>query len=91
MPLTSTISSKGQVTVPIEVRHRLGLKQGDRVEFVFEDGRTVLRPARTEENPFLQFVGAFPAFKTREEINAFYRDLRDDDPWEGQNAEEREP
>ena len=82
MPPSSTISSKGQVTVPIEVRHRLGLKEGDRVEFHFEDGRTVLRPVRTGENPFLQLLGAFPAFKTKEEINAFYRDLRDDDPWQ---------
>jgi AbrB family looped-hinge helix DNA binding protein len=82
MPPSSTISSKGQVTVPIEVRHRLGLKEGDRVEFVFEDGRTVLRPAQTEKNPFLQFLGALPAFKTREEIIAWHRDLRDDDPWE---------
>lgn len=82
MPPSSTISSKGQVTVPIDVRHRLGLKAGDRVEFVFENGRTVLRPVRTGENPFLRFVGAFPTFKSIEEINAFYRDLRDDDPWE---------
>ena len=37
MPPSSTISSKGQVTVPIEVRHRLGLREGDRVEFVFEE------------------------------------------------------
>jgi AbrB family looped-hinge helix DNA binding protein len=82
MALLSTISSKGQVTVPIEVRHRLGLKEGDRVEFVFEDGRTILRPAQTEDNPFLQFLGALPAFKTREEIIAWHRELRDDDPWE---------
>ena len=82
MPPSSTISSKGQVTVPIEVRHRLGLKEGDRVEFHFEDGRTVLRPARTEKNPFLQFLGALPAFKTREDIVAWHRALRDDDPWE---------
>lgn len=81
MPPSSTISSKGQVTVPIEVRHRLGLKQGDRVEFVFEDGRTILRPARTEENPFTAYLGALPAFSSREEINAWIRDLRDDDPW----------
>ncbi|MGD0546968.1 MAG: AbrB/MazE/SpoVT family DNA-binding domain-containing protein [Terracidiphilus sp.] len=91
MPPTSTISRKGQVTVPIEVRHRLGLKEGDRVEFVFEDGRTVLRPARTEKNPFLAYLGAFPAFSSREEIIAFYRDLRDDDPWEGQLGTESEP
>jgi AbrB family looped-hinge helix DNA binding protein len=82
---TSTISSKGQVTVPIEVRQRLGLKQGDRVEFAFEDGRTVLRPARLEENPFVAYVGAFPAFSSLEEINAWVRDMRGD--WEGEPAE----
>jgi len=84
---SSTISSKGQVTVPIEVRHRLGLKAGDRVEFQFEDGKTVLRPARSDENPFAQFVGMFPAFSSREEINAWYRDLRDDDPVEARGSE----
>ncbi len=77
---SSTISSKGQVTVPIEVRRRLGLKEGERVEFVFEDGRTVLRPARAEENPFTAYLGALPAFSSLEEINAWIRDLRDDDP-----------
>ena len=81
MPPSSTISSKGQVTVPIEVRHRLGLKEGDRVEFVLEDGRTVLRPARVEENPFFAYLGALPAFSSLEEINAWVRELRDDDPW----------
>jgi len=88
MPPSSTISSKGQVTVPIEVRRRLGLKQGDRVEFVYEDGRTVLRPARTETNPFTAYLGALPAFSSREEINAWISDLRDDDPWVVKNPEE---
>src|ERR1035441_1071275 len=88
MPASSTVSSKGQVTVPIEVRHRLGLREGDRVEFVFEDGRTVLRPARTEKNPFTAYLGAFPAFSSREEINAWISDLRDDDPWVVKNPEE---
>jgi len=80
MPPSSTISRKGQVTVPIVVRRRLGLQSGDRVEFVFEDGRTVLRPARAEKNPFAAFVGILPAFSSKEEINAWTRDLRDDDP-----------
>ena len=88
MSATSTISSKGQITVPVEVRHRLGLKQGDRVEFVYEDGRTVLRPARTEKNPFTAYLGAFPAFSSREEVIAYYRELRDDDPWIVKNVEE---
>jgi antitoxin PrlF len=36
MARSGTISSKGQITVPLEIRNRLGLKQGDRVEFVVE-------------------------------------------------------
>ena len=79
MPPSSTISSKGQVTVPIEVRHRLGLKAGDRVEFVFEEGRTVLRPQAPATNPFTAFVGILPAFSSLDEILAWHRDLRDDD------------
>lgn len=74
----STISSKGQVTVPLEVRNRLGLKEGDRVEFVYEEGRTVLRPARPEKNPFEAYLGILPAFSTRDEINAWIDDLRGD-------------
>lgn len=35
----STMTSKGQVTVPIAIRERLGLHSGDEVEFVLaEDG-----------------------------------------------------
>jgi AbrB family looped-hinge helix DNA binding protein len=82
MSPTSTISSKGQVTVPIEVRHRLGLKEGDRVEFVSEDGKTFLRPIRGAGNPFADFVGALPAFETKEEINTWLRELRGHDEQE---------
>jgi antitoxin PrlF len=76
---SSTISSKGQITVPQEIRKRLGLKPGDRVEFVTEDTRTVLRPARAAENPFLKYVGAFPAFSSVRQINAWVRALRDEE------------
>jgi AbrB family looped-hinge helix DNA binding protein len=77
--LASTISSKGQVTVPLEVRRRLGLREGDRVEFVFEDGRATIRPARGESNSFAKYVGILPAFRSKQEINAWVRDLRDED------------
>lgn len=75
---SSTISSKGQITVPIEVRRRLGLQEGDRVEFVFEDGRTVLRPAHVENDPFAAYVGVLPVFKDKAEIDAWLHDLRDE-------------
>ena len=79
MAPSSTISSKGQVTVPVEVRKRLGIKTGDRVEFVFEEGRTVLRPVRSEKSPFAAFAGVLPAFKTKKQIKAWVRELRGED------------
>lgn len=43
---TSTVTSKGQTTIPKEIREHLHLKPGDRVEFVTEeDGRVVVLPA----------------------------------------------
>lgn len=42
--LTSTVTVKGQVTIPVSLRKRMGLREGDRVEFVQEeDGRVVIR------------------------------------------------
>ncbi|MGH9416352.1 MAG: AbrB/MazE/SpoVT family DNA-binding domain-containing protein [Terriglobales bacterium] len=53
----SKISSKGQVTIPIAIRKRLGLRAGDRIEFVMERTRTVLRPLRASARPFSEFQG----------------------------------
>jgi antitoxin PrlF len=80
---SSTISSKGQITVPREVRRRLGRRPGDRVEFVTENGQTMLRPARDAESPFSKYKGANPAFSNVEEVNAWVRSLRDEDEADG--------
>jgi antitoxin PrlF len=79
MKRSSRISSKGQVTVPAEVRQRLGLRSGDRVEFVTENGRTTIRPERPAQNPFTKYVGALPAFSSVREINAWVRSLREEE------------
>lgn len=43
---TSTLTSEGQVTIPKEIRDRLGLKEGDQLDIELDDqGRVVLRPA----------------------------------------------
>jgi len=39
----STITSKGQTTVPKEIRKQLKLRPGDKVFWYLEDGRIVLR------------------------------------------------
>lgn len=42
---TAAVTSKGQITIPIEVRRKLGLKPGDRMRFVEgENGEIVLKP-----------------------------------------------
>jgi hypothetical protein len=55
------------------------LKAVDRVEFVVENQQTILRPARTEGNPFEKYLGALPAFKNAKQINGWVAELRDDD------------
>jgi antitoxin PrlF len=83
MKNSSTISSKGQVTVPQDIRKRLGLEPGDRVEFVMEEGRTVIRPARSEANPFGRFIGILGPFPGGEEgIKAWIVDMRSDKDYE---------
>ena len=42
---TATISAKGQVTIPADVRRRLGLDSGDRIEFVEIEGGFAIKPA----------------------------------------------
>lgn len=42
----ATVTSKGQITIPVDVRTGLGLEMGDRVNFIFdeESGRVLFLP-----------------------------------------------
>jgi len=44
---SATVTSKGQVTIPVNVRNQLGLSTGDRIEFILNDetGRYEVVPA----------------------------------------------
>ena len=47
--IEAKMTSKGQITVPKDVRMKLNLKPGDRVRFVIEaDGRVRLWPAKRD-------------------------------------------
>ncbi len=39
--IVSTVTSKGQVTIPAEVRRHLGVAQGDKLSFVISDAGAV--------------------------------------------------
>ncbi len=55
---TATLTSKGQTTVPKEIRDHLHLRPGDRIEFVIEqDGRVVVVPASFDA---ADLAGALP-------------------------------
>ena len=45
---TSTLTSRGQTTIPKPIREALGLQPGDRVEFLVEEGQVVLRRATAD-------------------------------------------
>lgn len=46
------ITSKGQVTIPLEMRERFGLQPQTEVEFAAGDSGLIIRPARTEKMRF---------------------------------------
>jgi AbrB family looped-hinge helix DNA binding protein len=55
----STLTSKGQITLPKAIRDRLHLRSGDRVQFlVLEDGRVELVPVTA---PLTRLKGMLPA------------------------------
>lgn len=58
---TATLSSKGQITVPKEVRDQLHLSTGDRVRFLTDaEGRVVMVPATIS---IAELRGCLPARK----------------------------
>ncbi|MDO8846763.1 MAG: AbrB/MazE/SpoVT family DNA-binding domain-containing protein [Coriobacteriia bacterium] len=78
------ITSKGQVTIPAEVREALGLKQGDMLVFEVQAEYAVVRkrPSITDiaEKYAYLFEGKEPRYATKDEaLAAYFRDLEPDD------------
>jgi antitoxin PrlF len=46
----TTVSQKGQITIPKQLRERLGIRAGDVLEFIEEEGRLVGQ--KSDEDPF---------------------------------------
>jgi AbrB family looped-hinge helix DNA binding protein len=56
----TTITAKGQITIPKDIREALGLEQGDRVMFSLEENRAVLSPLPTPRR-LTDLYAALPA------------------------------
>ncbi len=77
MSAATTMTTKGQVTIPKDLRERLGLKPYDRIEFEFVGDETLqLRKA----GPSLEeVVGIFPALDLSEaELKRVTRAAKDE-------------
>ncbi len=60
----ATVTSKGQVTIPVEIRRHLGIDAADKVAFVINgEGRVELRPPAYT---LASLRGIVPALKGRE-------------------------
>lgn len=68
----ATLTSKGQITIPIQVREALGLEAGDRIEFVeTEAGEFTMIPAnRSVRELNGMFKGKRKKAASIEEMNA---------------------
>lgn len=79
--VTAKVTSKGQITIPVEIRRQLGVKPGDKVRFEQNNGGfRVVRDIH--ENVFEKWrgIGSFPGMgKGLDGVNAYFRKVRGHD------------
>jgi len=77
MKKQATVTSKGQVTIPREIRRRLGVRAGDKLEFE-EDAQGVRVKAVRDGSVFEKYAGiGNPGIgKGRKAILKWMRELR---------------
>lgn len=64
----SSVSPKGQITIPAEVRRMLGVKPKDKIAIMVEGEDVKLQPARSRLDATYQAVEALKPPRTDEEI-----------------------
>jgi antitoxin PrlF len=70
----STLTSKGQTTIPIKVRNHLKLRPGDKIEFVIErDGKVVLTPKNVDVRQLRGMLGRAKHHLTIEQMDEAIR------------------
>jgi antitoxin PrlF len=69
--ITSKLTAKAQTTIPQAVRAALGVREGDEIAYVIEEGRVVLTKARRDEgeDPF----GTFEEWSSEADRKAYGR------------------
>lgn len=57
---SATVSVKGQVVLPADIRRKLGLVVGSRLEVVVSDGNVLLRPLKGTASRVEDGIGMVP-------------------------------
>jgi len=74
------ITSKGQITIPVDIRRKLGVKEGDKVLFVEEAGRIYILNSSMEALREAQAAFSGEAeragLKNEEDVVALMKELR---------------
>lgn len=74
--MSTTVTSKGQVTIPKPIRDSLGLEPGSRVEFVREEDGKVVLLRDDGDSPAKRIArvrGSLPSDMSTDEIMALLR------------------
>lgn len=66
----SSVSPKGQVTLPAEIRRVLGIKPKDKVVIRLEDGKVEITPAASPLEESYQAIPALKPIRSWREIEA---------------------
>lgn len=80
-PYTSTLTRRGQVTIPVQFRRLLGLSAHDRVAFYVSDGQLRIEPAMSVADRTagaLQGYAHIPRATPQEEHEAFAQAVADE-------------
>jgi len=72
---TATMTIKGQLTVPKEIRDALGLRPGDKVDLVHKGGDIVLRKRRVIS--LQELMGSLPNNGISKSLEELEKDLGD--------------
>ena len=83
------ITTKGQITIPIQIRRKLNLKDGDKVVFIEQDGKVVIenstRVALAEIQEAFKGEAERLGLKTEEDVVNLCKEVRKE-IWEEHNA-----
>ncbi len=71
----SSLSPKGQITIPMEIRRRFGVKPKDKIIITIEDEEVKIKPAKSRLSESYQAV---PALKQPRNIREMSRIARDE-------------